>query len=476
MSAKSSLVAAPSGGRYINTGTGPTLQPVDIGHDSYLAMVDPDTAFWSLVKKDKLSETLDGSEVIPQYLGKRASFVQEMDDLRFHLKPSAVYFNPTERCNLNCSYCYIPEEMRKTGAHMSADDILRALVIFKAYFKKTLPDGSRPQVVFHGSEPLLNRDAVFAAIERHGEHFRFGIQTNGTLLEKADIDFLTAHNVTIGLSLDGHVPEIADRTRHNWSGDGSFAKVLAAMKHLQGYPGYNVICTVTRENMAALSDIVDLLHAYEVPACMLNPVRCTQQGAREIRPSDAHLAQHYLAALDRTYELYEKTGRKLLVANFANVLVSITAPTARRLMCDISPCGGGRCFFAVAANGDMFPCSEFIGLPSFKGGNVFHDDIEVALGTEAFRRVTSRKVEDIEPCRHCAIRHFCGAPCPAEAHEMNGSLRSTGAFCELYEEQVRYAFRLIAEGKEASFLWDGWDSDAVTTFDAGSVAGTRKGL
>jgi len=134
------------------------------------------------------------------------------------------------------------------------------------------------------------------------------------------------------------------------------------------------------------------------------------------------------------------------------------------------------CFFAVAANGDMFPCSEFIGLPSFKGGNVFHDDIEVALGTEAFRRVTSRKVEDIEPCRHCAIRHFCGAPCPAEAHEMNGSLRSTGAFCELYEEQVRYAFRLIAEGKEASFLWDGWDSDAVTTFDAGSVAGTRKGL
>ncbi|MBI2957610.1 MAG: peptide-modifying radical SAM enzyme CbpB, partial [Chloroflexi bacterium] len=361
---------------------------------------------------------------------------------------------------------YIPGEMRKTGVHMSADDILRALSVLKAYFQRTLPEGSRPQVVFHGSEPMLSRDAVFAAIERHGGDFRFGIQTNGTLLEKTDIDFLTAHNITIGLSLDGHVAEIADRTRHNWSGAGSFGKVLEAIKYLRGYPGYNVICTVTRENMGVLSDIVGFFHACEVPACMLNPVRCTRQGAREIRPGDAQLAQHYLAALDRTYELYEKTGRKLLVANFANVLLSIVAPTARRLMCDISPCGGGRCFFAVAANGDMFPCSEFIGLPDFKGGNIFCDDIEATLGTEPFRRVTGRKVEDIEPCRRCAIRHFCGAPCPAEAHEMNGNLLSPGAFCALYEEQARYAFRLIADGKEDAFLWDGWDSEAITTFDA----------
>ena len=135
-------------------------------------------------------------------------------------------------------------------------------------------------------------------------------------------------------------------------------------------------------------------------------------------------------------------------------------------MCDISPCGGGRCFFALSARGDIFPCSEFIGLPNYKGGNIFTDDIEKALSTRAFGMVTGRKVEDIEPCSHCAIRHFCGAPCPAEVNEMNGSLGSTGAFCELYEEQVRYALRLIADGKEEAFLWDGWDSGIVTTFNS----------
>ena len=135
------------------------------------------------------------------------------------------------------------------------------------------------------------------------------------------------------------------------------------------------------------------------------------------------------------------------MGNFANILLAIVAPTARRLMCDISPCGGGRCFFALAPNGDLFPCSEFIGLERFRGGNLFRDAIPDVLESEPFQLVTGRKVEDIEPCRRCAIRHFCGSPCPAEAHEMNGGMHRTGAFCEFYEEQVRYAFRLIADDK-----------------------------
>lgn len=469
MSKESTLVAAPRRGRYTNTGNGPVLQPIDIGHDIYVGLVAPDTAFWSLVKKDKLGEAITDSDLLTQYHKRAAAFNREMEVLRFGLKPSAVYFNPTERCNLNCDYCYIPEKMRKTGEHMSKAELLRALAILKGYFKKTLPEGSLPQVVFHGSEPMLNREAVFAGIEEYQNDFRFGVQTNGTLLDNAAIDFLTSHGVGIGLSLDGHIAEIADRTRHSWSGEGSFSKVLTTMDRLRGYPNYNIICTVTSQNMQSLSQIVDFFHSYEVPACMLNPVRCTQPGARNIKPRDAQLAKCYLAALDHTYELYQKTGRKLVVANFANVLVGIVAPTARRLMCDISPCGAGRCFFALSAKGDIFPCSEFIGLPYFKGGNIFTDGVEAALSTESFSAVTRRKVEEIEPCCHCAVRHFCGAPCPAEATEINGSLNSIGAFCKLYEEQVRYAFRLIADGKEDAFLWDDWDSGTTTTFNVSAL-------
>ena len=81
--------------------------------------------------------------------------------------------------------------------------------------------------------------------------------------------------------------------------------------------------------------------------------------------------------------------------------------------------------------------------------------------------VTGRKVKDIEPCRRCAIRHFCGSPCPAEAYEMNGGMDKTGAFCEFYEEQVRYAFRVIADGKVDAYLWDDWDKGMKETFNIG---------
>ncbi|MDA8123823.1 MAG: peptide-modifying radical SAM enzyme CbpB [Deltaproteobacteria bacterium] len=454
---------APSRGRFVNTGNGPTFQEIDIGHSDYVAIIEPKTAFWSLVPKDGHAGVRDG-ELLKSYGKKAEQFAKEMDTLRFGLKPSAVYFNPTERCNMNCTYCYIPEQMRRKGEHMPEKKLLQALATLKKYFQRTLPKGVMPQVIFHGAEPLLNRQAVFAGIEEYKKDFLFGIQTNTALLDDEAVAFLSKRQVSIGISLDAPTARISDRTRKNWDGQGIFKQVVAAMERLKGYEHWSVICTVTDANLRHLNKLVDFFHEKEVPMCLMNILRCTLPESRSLKPGDAEAARYFLAALDRTYELYEQTGRRLPVGNFANILLAIIAPAARRLMCDISPCGGGRCFFALAPNGEMFPCSEFIGLERFQSGNLFTDKIETVLESEPFRLVTERNVDTIDPCRQCAIRHFCGSPCPAEAHEMNGGMDKTGAFCEFYEEQVRYAFRVIADGKVDAYLWDGWDKDLKTTF------------
>ena len=163
--------------------------------------------------------------------------------------------------------------------------------------------------------------------------------------------------------------------------------------------------------------MVELFHAYEVPTCMLNTLLCTLPGARGVKPADEDIAKAFFAALDRTHELYLQTERKLLLANFANVLIGILAPTARRLMCDILPCGGRRAFFALVADSNLYPGSEFIGLPDFNGGNLFDaGGVETALKSDAFKFVTTRDVDTFSPCNDCAIRHFCGfapsAACP----------------------------------------------------------------
>lgn len=444
----------------------PHFLPVDIGHDTYAALTDPDTAFWALVDKRKLGEGLDPA-TLDAYRDKADGLRQELHTLRFGLKPSGVYLNPTERCNLDCTYCYLPDTQRSGGKHMPAGTLLTSLGKLRDYFRSVMPEGRKPRAIFHGAEPLMNQAAVFAAIEDFGDEFVFGVQTNGTLLDDAALDFLTSRNVSIGLSLDGPVAGITDATRRTWGGRSVHDKVLRAMEKLRGYGSWSVITTCTTENLPYLTDMVDLFHAHEVPTCMLNTVRCTLPGARGIKPADGDMATAFLAALDRTHALYRETGRKLMVANFANVLIGILAPTARRLMCDISPCGGGRAFFALAADGSLYPCSEFIGLPRFNGGNLLLDGVEAALASPAFRTVTTRDVDKFSPCGDCAIRHFCGSPCPAEAFEMNGGMERVGAFCDFYKEQVNYALRLIADGKADDYLWDGWDEGTESVFAMG---------
>ncbi|MBF0208399.1 MAG: SPASM domain-containing protein, partial [Oligoflexia bacterium] len=157
--------------------------------------------------------------------------------------------------------------------------------------------------------------------------------------------------------------------------------------------------------------------------------------------------------LDSSHQLFKQTGRKLVIANFANALAGILSPTERKLMCDISPCGGGRCFVAISAKGKIFPCSEFIGLTEFSCGNIKQGGIQSALEHSAMKMITTRSVEKIEPCNCCSIRHFCGAPCPAELMANNGNINTPAIYCRFYQEQIRYAFRTIVTGNEEDYLW-----------------------
>ena len=259
----------------------------------------------------------------------------------------------------------------------------------------------------------MAKDAVFQGIARYGGYFRFGVQTNTVLLDKNARDFLMAQGACIGISLDGATAEIADRSRRTWGGRGVFAETVKVLEDLHDYPGLNVITTVTKENVRHLPELVEFFHQRGTGNVLLNPVRGTQAGGCSLMPDQEELAHFFFQALDRSYELYERTGRKLVVGNFANLLLGLAAPGARRLMCDLSPCGGGRCFFAVGAAGEVAPCSEFLGLPEFHGGNLFETPVTELLATPAFKQVTGRAVEQLDPCNRCAVRHFCGAPCPA---------------------------------------------------------------
>ena len=126
------------------------------------------------------------------------------------------------------------------------------------------------------------------------------------------IEFLTSRNVSVGISLDAPTARIADRTRKNWDGKGTFKQVTAAMERLKGYESWSVICTISGANLRA-PDWVDIFlsragsanmprQRSSLHACTIARLETRRYGSSQ---------GIFLSALDRTYELYRQTGRRL---------------------------------------------------------------------------------------------------------------------------------------------------------------------
>jgi uncharacterized protein len=411
----------------------------NIDSDWKLAL-DPENIFWSVLPRS------NGDFMLPQnlidlYKKEMKHLDTEMHNFRFNEPLNCVYIDPTDRCNANCPYCYIPSKIRKQGTQMTAEELDIVLSKILDHFKKVK---KKPVIVFHAAEPLMVKDILFGSIKKYHRKMLFGIQTNALLLEKEDVDFIKKYRVGIGISLDAATAAVNNRSRVSRKGEGNYKKAVQALDWFKGYEGLNVICTVNKYNVNKLADLVKFLHKKKVPMVLLNPVRVTQKRSDKVKPDDRIYAKNLIKAIDTAMDLTRKTGRQIVIGNFANVLLAIISPTARRMMCDISPCGGGRTFLTVTADGAMVPCGEFIGYKEFSGGNIFKTSISKAMESKPFKEIRARMVENIDECDTCDFRHICGSPCPAEMYA-RGNINKKAVFCEFYKEMIKHAFKMIAQ-------------------------------
>ncbi|MDI6735166.1 MAG: peptide-modifying radical SAM enzyme CbpB [bacterium] len=426
-----------------------------------LVFLDPDNVFWGITRKQDcesiaLSEQKVCSppdEILSLYKKVRNRLDTQMEDFRFSANLTAIYIDPTDRCNADCPYCYVPAEIRKNGKQMNEEQLKIVLQKITRYFKRRASlrlapsrKNIKPVIIFHASEPLLVKDIIFKAISDFGKQFYFGLQTNALLLERADVEFLKKHRVGVGISLDSYDPQVNNKQRLSREGDGNFAQAVQAIEWFDGYKGLNVIATITKFNVGHLPELVKFLHSKRVSCVLLNPLRLTAKSARKLQPEQDIMTRYFIEAVEKAMELSRSSDHRIIIGNFANTILAIVAPTARRLMCDISPCGGGRCFLTITASGEMIPCGEFIGLDGSSGGNIFKSTIHKAMQSKPFKKIRARIVEKIDECKICEFRNICGAPCPAELHSL-GNMYQPSVFCEFYKEIIKYAFKLIAEDK-----------------------------
>ena len=413
-------------------------------------VVDADSLFWAQVKEPSRDSIFIPENVLALYERHRGELLKRMNDFRFSKELTAIYIDPTDKCNANCSYCYLPVKLRKNGRSMTYKELDFILNKLARHFKGS---GRKQVIIFHASEPLLVKDIIFRAIEKYKDVFKFGLQTNALLLEKKDVDFLKKNFVGVGISLDSHLSSVNQRQRPSGQQSSNFNQAVRALEWFDGYNGLNVIATVTKHNVKDLPGLVRFLHKKKVPCVLLNPARFTRVPVSFLKPDENDFAKYFINAVETAVKLSSSTRRKIIVGNFANTILAIVAPEARRLMCDISPCGGGRCFFTITAKGEMVPCGEFSAIKGFSGGNIFRDSIDKAMQSPAFVSVRARTVERIDECAQCVLRNICGAPCPAELHS-RGTMYQKSIFCDFYKQVIQYAFKMIAQDKVKYLLRD----------------------
>jgi uncharacterized protein len=429
-------------------------------------LIDPDNAFWAILKDDDSLPLEIESKLLPLYKKQKLSLDNEMRSFRFDINLSAVYINATDKCNGRCHYCYIPEKMRTEGISMNREDLYNTLHAIITYHEKQPENQDRkPVVIYHGSEPLMVKDMIFDSIRDFNGKILFGIQSNGTLLQKTDVKFLIDHKVSVGLSLDSLNFETNTNLRPMIGAKSSYDAVVNAVKWFNGYKGMNVVTTITKENVQELPEIVSFLHNEGCGAALINPIRCTFPQTEYLRPSQDLLFKYFKEAVDRAVNLSIESGRKIVVSSFSNTILAIVAPLARRLMCDITPCGGARRFFYVLADTTTTPCGEFIPINDFRGPSIVEYPIETILHSKGFENVRHRVVEAINECSQCIYRNICGAPCPGEIHETDGNFFAPSPYCDFYKKIIDYAFELIGEKKVPYLLRDEFLTNMETIYN-----------
>ncbi|GFZ89574.1 radical SAM protein [Dyella caseinilytica] len=194
------------------------------------------------------SPQLDG------YVASAGTSFEEVGVELFHtelnLKPEETLYTAyqveaiikiTERCNINCTYCYFfNKEDKGYERHPKYLSIEKAREMAR-FIRQGAVDLSSTEIVLtlHGGEPLLlgakRLEALCDAIvEEIGPDFvlMFRLQTNGMLVTQEWARLFAKYNMHVGVSLDGD-EQANDIYRVDHRGNGTYSRVKRGIDVLQ---------------------------------------------------------------------------------------------------------------------------------------------------------------------------------------------------------------------------------------------------
>ena len=110
----------------------------------------------------------------------------------------------------------------------------------------------------------------------------------------------------------------------------------------------------------------------------------------------------------------------------------------------LSGCGAGHEYLAVAPNGDIYPCHQFVGNKDFLMGNVNENKIDENI-EKMFER---SNVYTKDKCNNCFAKFYCSGGCSAYAYNFNGDIyKPYELACEFEKKRLECSIAIEAHKK-----------------------------
>lgn len=262
-----------------------------------------------------------------------------------HLLTIVLYL--TGYCNLKCNYCFeqrFPEKMTLAIAEQAINWAIQ-----------NKQKATKLKVLFFGGEPLLEFNTIIKPIiEKYQNKLDYSITTNGTLLTEDILLFFQAHNVKLMLSYDGK-PQL-----NNIQRDNSSQKIIQILpKILKIYPKIKIRMTLTKKAIPFLHKSILWLTQHKIQNIMLEPNIYEEWTISDKTLFIAELKKIYADKIQTTIEPFSFYQNKIRKNNFL-------FPNS------CLHCGLGTSMCAIAPNGDIYPCQEYVNNAMYILGDIFN--------------------------------------------------------------------------------------------------------
>lgn len=347
-------------------------------------------------------------------------------------KVGLLILQPTPFCNINCSYCYLPN--RDVKERMSADTFARILErLAESSFV-----GEKMSFVWHAGEPLAlpvnYYRNFFEQIESSPLRGRVShsIQTNGMLINDAWCQLFREHHVRVGVSLDG--PEfLHDEHRKDRRGGGTFARALQGVECLRrNNMDFHAIAVLTSRSLDYAEEIFNFFLDIGVQNLGFNIEE--KEGVNtssSLESSD--LEDRIKKFFQRMYELQKQGRNQLRIREFDRAFRAIAnseprqPETAKGLNDQVNPVR----ILSIDHTGNFSTFSpELLGMRSpahgdFIFGNVHDDAFDILWTRDNFIRTFEEIKKGVARCKDtCEYFSLCGGGAPSNKLYENGSFDS----------------------------------------------------